>query len=59
MTNKRLISNLHKQHMQFNIKKKSPSPIKEVGRRLEQIILQKWHTDGQQAHEKMLNIASY
>ena len=30
-----------------------------MGRRPEQTFLQRGHTDGQQAHEKMFNIASY
>ena len=30
-----------------------------MGRRPKQIFLQRKHTDGQQAHEKMLNIANY
>ena len=30
-----------------------------MGRRSRQTFLQRKHADGQQAHEKMLNIASY
>ena len=30
-----------------------------MGRRLKQTFLQRRHTDGQQAHEKMLNIVIY
>ena len=30
-----------------------------MGRRPKQTFLQRRHTDGQQAHEKMLNIANY
>ena len=30
-----------------------------MGRRTEQIFLQRRHTDGQQENEKMLNIANY
>ena len=30
-----------------------------MGRRYEQTFLQRGHTDGQQAHENMFNIASY
>ena len=30
-----------------------------MGRRPKQVFLQRRYTDGQQAHEKMLNIANY
>ena len=54
-TNKGLISKIYKQLVQINNKKpKHPNP--KLGRRIKQKFLQKRHTDGQQAHEKMLNI---
>ena len=39
--------------------KKPNNPIKKMGRRPKQTFLQRRHTDGQQAHEKMLNTANY
>ena len=38
-----------------NIKKQ---PNQKMGRRPKQILLQRRHTDGQEAHEKMLNITN-
>ena len=52
-TNKELISNMYKQLIQFNIKKKQPD---KNGQKTQIDIFQIKHTDGQQAHEKMLNI---
>ena len=43
--------------MQLNIKKKQPN--QKMGRRPKQTFLQRRHTDGQQTHEKMLNITNY
>ena len=49
--------------MMFNsIKKKKKTTQKttqKMGRRPEQTFLQRGHTHGQQAHEKMFNNASY
>ena len=39
--------------------KKTKQPNQKMGRRPKWTFLQRWHTDGQQAHEKMLNIANY
>ena len=52
-TIKGLISNIYKQLIQLNIKKE------KKGRRPKLTFLQRRHTDGQQAHEKMLNTANY
>ena len=35
---------------------KTNNPLKKMGRRPEQTFLQRGHTDGQQAHEKIFNI---
>ena len=39
--------------------KKSQSINGKMGKRTEQTFLQRRYTDGQQTHEKMLNIADY
>ena len=55
---KGLISKIYKEFMQFNIKK-TKEPNQKMGRRPKQTFLQRRHTDGQEAHEKMLNISNY
>ena len=43
----------------LNIKKQNKQSNQRMGRRPTQTFLQRTHTDGQKAHEKMLNIANY
>ena len=57
-TDKGLISKIYKQLMQLNIKK-NKQPNTKMGRRPKQTFLQRRHTDGQEAHEKLLNITNY
>ena len=57
-TDKGLISKIYMQLMQLNIKNPK-QPNQKMGRRSKQTFLQRRHTDGQQAHEKILNIANY
>ena len=59
VTDKGLISKVYKQLIQLNIKKNPDNAIKEMGRRPKHTFLQRRLTDGQEAHEKMLNIANY
>ena len=54
-TNKGLISKVYKQLIQLNIKNKQPNL--KMDKRPKQTFLQKGHTDGQQAHEMILNMA--
>ena len=54
-TDKGLISKTYQQLIQLNNNKKN----QKMGRRPEQTFLQRRYTDGQQEHEKMLNITNY
>ena len=55
-TDKRFISKTYKQFMKFSIKKQLNQKMGRISR---QIFPQRRHTDGQKAHEKMLNITHY
>ena len=57
-TDKGLISRLYEQLRQLN-SKKSQQPNAKMGKRPEQTLLHRIYTDGQQAHETMLNITDY
>ena len=58
MTDKGLISKIHKQLIQLNIIK-TKNPILKISRITKQTFFQRKYTDSQQAHEKMLNIANH
>ena len=54
-----LLFKIYRQLIPLNIKKnKTKQPYQKMGRRPKQTFLQRRHTDGHQAHEKMLNIAN-
>ena len=55
----RFISKIHRQLIQLNNKKKKQTSNQKMGRRLKQAFLQRKYTDGQQAHEKVLNNVNY
>ena len=58
-TKKRLISEIYKQHLQLNIKKKQTTQSKKKCTEDQIHISPKTHKNGQKAHGKMLNIANY
>ena len=53
---KGLISKIYRSHNSIT---KNKQPNRKMGRRPKQTFLQTRHTNGQQATEKMLNIANY
>ena len=58
MTQKGLISKIHKQLIQLNIRTHT-QPNQKMDRSPEQTFLQRRHIEGQQAHGKMLNITNH
>ena len=57
-TDKGLLSKIYKQLMQLNIKK-NKQPNQKMCGRPKQTFLQRRRIDGQQTHEKMLNITNH
>ena len=54
---KGLVSKIYKQLMQLNKQQKKAN--QKMGKRPRETFLQRRYTHGQEAHEKMLNIANY
>ena len=55
---RKVVSKIYKQFMQLKIQNNT-QPNRKMGRRPKKTFLQRRHTDGQEAHEKMLNITNY
>ena len=53
------IQTVHAAQYQNKKERKKKNPIKKMGRRSKQTFLQRRHTDGQKAHEKLFNITNY
>ena len=58
-TTKGLISKINKQFLQLNNNKTPKQLNQNMGRRPKQTFLQRRYMDGQQSHEKMLDITNY
>ena len=53
------IQNIQKLTQFNNNNNKNTQPNMKISRRPKQKFIQRWQTDGQQAHVKMLNITNY
>ena len=58
MTEDDLLSKIYKELIHTPQYQKNKQPNQKTGRRPKQTLLQRRHTDGKQAHKKMLNVAS-
>ena len=58
VTIKGLVSKVYQQFMQLNNNNNRKKTYSKMGRRPRQTLLQRGHTDGQQAHEEILNFAN-
>ena len=58
LTDEGSISKTYKQLMQLNLKK-NKQPNEKTGISFKHTFLQRRHTDGQEEHEKLLNITNY
>ena len=59
MKQQRIDFQIYKQLMHLNTKKLNYQIKKKMDRRPKQAFLQRIHTNGQQTHEKMVNIIHY